>query len=171
MGTRSMVHRCGSSPLTRGKLESCEVRQGAGRLIPAHAGKTRSKASRTVCSTAHPRSRGENAAGPVGSAVEDGSSPLTRGKPVGATRVRDGRRLIPAHAGKTRRTVARSWRRPAHPRSRGENSLFRRAREPFGGSSPLTRGKRGAAGLSAAPPRLIPAHAGKTRTPASRRAA
>ena len=57
----------------------------------------------------------------------------------------------------------------AHPRSRGENS---RAPEkpPFtAGSSPLTRGKPGNAVRPAGLAGLIPAHAGKTLWPPSRR--
>ena len=114
-------------------------------------------------------------------AVQVGSSPLTRGKlfpPVTPSRRR---RLIPAHAGKmsgcpSRRPGGRAHPRsrgenvgdgasstpsPAHPRSRGENSAA------FGwingslGSSPLTRGKYYLT-LPARPVNgLIPAHAGK----------
>ena len=51
----------GSSPLTRGKLDGPRLAVPRGRLIPAHAGKTRP----VICShraiAAHPRSRGENA--------------------------------------------------------------------------------------------------------------
>ena len=53
-----------------------------------------------------------------------------------------GHRLIPAHAGKTRRLsrwAARIW---AHPRSRGENFPKRIGSWAESGSSPLTRGKR-----------------------------
>ena len=71
------------------------------RLIPAHAGKTW-KTTRTVPgSEAHPRSRGENAAGVIGTFVAGGSSPLTRGKHGAASEALDLRGLIPAHAGKT----------------------------------------------------------------------
>ena len=51
---------CGSSPLTRGKLVSPSLScRGLG-LIPAHAGKTVTRWSRTMTTSAHPRSRGEN---------------------------------------------------------------------------------------------------------------
>ena len=71
-----------------------------------------------------------------------GSSPLTRGKLVriGGALWRVG--LIPAHAGKTRRSSLASSR--------------------AAGSSPLTRGKRAQVLLEDASDRLIPAHAGKT---------
>ena len=51
----------------------------------------------------------------------------------------------------------------AHPRSRGENLWSAGKSLIDGGSSPLTRGKRGAEAAQGALSRLIPAHAGKTR--------
>ena len=50
----------GSSPLTRGKHDVRDRRLPGRGLIPAHAGKTRTRASRRPLSRAHPRSRGEN---------------------------------------------------------------------------------------------------------------
>ena len=50
----------------------------------------------------------------------------------------------------------------AHPRSRGENKSRRSCRIRLVGSSPLTRGKPGPGARERSPPRLIPAHAGKT---------
>ena len=91
--------------------------------------------------TAHPRSRGENT-GEIEDAVrEAGSSPLTRGKPVRASRCLARLGLIPAHAGKT--TLWTATRSPvrAHPRSRGENAADPLDVKITAGSSPLTRGK------------------------------
>ena len=91
----------GSSPLTRGK-RSLASRVGCqARLIPAHAGKTpqRSRAARP--GEAHPRSRGENFCIGCAHRAEQGSSPLTRGKPCSLFPVPGVSRLIPAHAGKT----------------------------------------------------------------------
>ena len=112
--------------------------------------------------TAHPRSRGENRAGPVMPNPPLGSSPLTRGKrPVGAQNLRYAG-LIPAHAGKT--CVFLSWCVcvGAHPRSRGENRSNDNWTIVPLGSSPLTRGKRFIIPPSLNKVRLIPAHAGKT---------
>ena len=50
---------------------------------------------------AHPRSRGENITMRPAGTSRTGSSPLTRGKPVGLTKNEYQERLIPAHAGKT----------------------------------------------------------------------
>ena len=151
----------GSSPLTRGKCEPGADHLRRRRLIPAHAGKIRSRSRSMRNRRAHPRSRGENGPRVRGDGVGDGSSPLTRGKcrprPGGCARTR----LIPAHAGKIRRGPCGHGVAPAHPRSRGENRSTCAVFTPAQGSSPLTRGKfvdrhefGGLAGL-------IPAHAGK----------
>ena len=132
----------GSSPLTRGKPDLrvgglCRLR-----LIPAHAGKTRSPGTPIIVPGAHPRSRGENAGGISGVLKSAGSSPLTRGK-----RRKDRLRLarlglIPAHAGKTPCCTSPQHAAWAHPRSRGENSIWPGGITKAAGSSPLTRGKR-----------------------------
>ena len=152
----------GSSPLTRGKPSSTKTRKTTMRLIPAHAGKTPKMATHPPLHTAHPRSRGENAAALQPGGCEWGSSPLTRGKRM-VTRPRlPAYRLIPAHAGKTRAGWRRRAADPAHPRSRGENLGVPAPRINAAGSSPLTRGKLCGSELKFIPKRLIPAHAGKT---------
>ena len=94
--------------------------------------------------------------------VRSGSSPLTRGKPHIYTSLSATSRLIPAHAGKTRLSVAIPTKNPAHPRSRGENQTgFPLIWNPSG-SSPLTRGKPCRRRRHDTRHRLIPAHAGKT---------
>ena len=70
-----------------------------------------------------------------------GSSPLTRGKRAAAQKYADETGLIPAHAGKTRRSPEIRGRDRAHPRSRGENMTWMSDTLGAGGSSPLTRGK------------------------------
>ena len=152
----------GSSPLTRGKLGDAGARTLLSGLIPAHAGKTLTNASQGTREPAHPRSRGENFSTPVMALASAGSSPLTRGKldAEGPPALRG--RLIPAHAGKTSAPCRSRPGSRAHPRSRGENGGLHYQGLEGGGSSPLTRGKRGRARRGARPPRLIPAHAGKT---------
>ena len=91
----------GSSPLTRGKPEFVEDDGAHVGIIPAHAGKTRCACPWGLSVGDHPRSRGENVFRAILAITAAGSSPLTRGKPVGSL---CGRRLggiIPAHAGKT----------------------------------------------------------------------
>ena len=91
-----------------------------------------------------------------------GSSPLTRGKLRESARIKGKKRLIPAHAGKTGNVGEGSETVSAHPRSRGENLFIKSGSGANDGSSPLTRGKRGARGACDPWTRLIPTHAGKT---------
>ena len=110
-------------------------------LIPAHAGKTRFGVVPTAIAEAHPRSRGENPSAGSPRCNGLGSSPLTRGKPTENWNQLADARLIPAHAGKTRRGGLHLGRAGAHPRSRGENSIMPAGMAVVRGSSPLTRGK------------------------------
>ena len=111
----------GSSPLTRGKHRRRCPHGAAGGLIPAHAGKTTVAALALHGNAAHPRSRGENLGSTFGRDNPEGSSPLTRGKPLPPRCRHIHRRLIPAHAGKTASDRPFLACFPAHPRSRGEN--------------------------------------------------
>ena len=153
----------GSSPLTRGKRTNYINATTKRGLIPAHAGKTRGRASCSTSATAHPRSRGENSGGQVPDHAYPGSSPLTRGKPRHHVQMRHEGRLIPAHAGKTRCKDSCQSYGAAHPRSRGENKTARTTSRAACGSSPLTRGKRTAQSVQVLSEGLIPAHAGKTQ--------
>ena len=134
-------------------------------LIPAHAGKTGSGSSDATRPGAHPRSRGENVKRVLVDWTLAGSSPLTRGKRGPRKPFRDGRGLIPAHAGKTWTASPQLPRTWAHPRSRGENAGPIDAKSSALGSSPLTRGKPRLNGGQCRSRGLIPAHAGKTRGP------
>ena len=152
----------GSSPLTRGKHIAENLRRPRRGLIPAHAGKTTRRRASSAALPAHPRSRGENTVGVIKIIKRTGSSPLTRGKRRSEDIERNTHGLIPAHAGKTPSTSTRSTRSGAHPRSRGENVPVPVQAFPWGGSSPLTRGKLLRLSERCALIGLIPAHAGKT---------
>ena len=134
--------RGGSSPLTRGKHVGRQSVIVSVRLIPAHAGKTQARQWKRWGPSAHPRSRGENAYVTGADNLCSGSSPLTRGKPWSDLTGTARPRLIPAHAGKTGFRLAVAGLAWAHPRSRGENPGVSRKNGGWGGSSPLTRGKR-----------------------------
>ena len=152
----------GSSPLTRGKLQALDpdvLREG---LIPAHAGKTRSRIYSGRSVWAHPRSRGENGRRAACDHSGSGSSPLTRGKLRDPAKPGSTHGLIPAHAGKTFIKIIKRTLVEAHPRSRGENSQTPETVEEMPGSSPLTRGKPWRAFRRRSDRGLIPAHAGKT---------
>ena len=131
-------------------------------LIPAHAGKTDALAQPGSPVEAHPRSRGENRSCTVTRWAAAGSSPLTRGKRARLVAAMKSPRLIPAHAGKTRRQARPITSLRAHPRSRGENLIGYSITQKHLGSSPLTRGKHLCADAVAWNQGLIPAHAGKT---------
>ena len=152
----------GSSPLTRGKRPPRRWFERGGRLIPAHAGKTRQAGRAFPNNAAHPRSRGENPLTGRCPASGVGSSPLTRGKRRDRHGGPGSRWLIPAHAGKTERVIAPLFGCKAHPRSRGENTMGTMCSAAPTGSSPLTRGKHFPALLVGVIRGLIPAHAGKT---------
>ena len=91
----------GSSPLTRGKRARLAHARPLGRLIPAHAGKTRESLPQPRRARAHPRSRGENERSRPLTRAGPGSSPLTRGKLELRESLCSAAGLIPAHAGKT----------------------------------------------------------------------
>ena len=161
-GSRYAASCRASSPLTRGKRD--RRRGGSHRwgLIPTHAGKTVPQGPRRSVSRAHPHSREENYAGASDVLRRNGSSPLTRGKPLAVPLVALAPRLIPAHAGKTTRAPRSPAPRRAHPRSRRENKQRLVAAASQRGSSPLTPGKLVRFAPGKVHQGLIPAHAGKT---------
>ena len=132
----------GSSPLTRGKLDTLSLVGWRLGLIPTHAGKTHANEVFIFRLPAHPHSRGENARIRLLRSRRAGSSPLTRGKQLIFYLAPHPPRLIPTHAGKTHGQCARASLHRAHPHSRGENHCQYRSGYPLSGSSPLTRGKR-----------------------------
>ena len=132
--------RGGSSPLARGLLMPPLPVGVVGRIIPARAGFTRGRGTRTTRTADHPRSRGVYASGEVKSAATPGSSPLARGLPGIRGDAHNGAWIIPARAGFTSGAAVLDVVEADHPRSRGV--YWRRlVRANFiGGSSPLARG-------------------------------
>ena len=155
----------GSSPLTRGAHNAFQAQVGRGGLIPAHAGSTLTISCWRAASRAHPRSRGEHLGLQLGQLRTEGSSPLTRGAREGEAGDGLTTRLIPAHAGSTRRVYRRSPRLRAHPRSRGEHTVDGLGKLTTMGSSPLTRGAHQVRLRQLRNVGLIPAHAGSTCQP------
>ena len=153
---------CGSSPLTRGKLQAPGGAKSRRGLIPTHAGKTTTFPPARRAGRAHPHSRGENEATGVTELAPEGSSPLTRGKRQPPRRSGWTRRLIPTHAGKTAEEAFGLRGVGAHPHSRGENTSVKPRSRIAWGSSPLTRGKPREADGLVQTNGLIPTHAGKT---------
>ena len=135
------------------------------RLIPAGAGKTIRLRPMKRLSTAHPRRCGENLRDLVQERKHDGSSPQVRGKPFVLFRHAVNGGLIPAGAGKTTPGTTPRSQVLAHPRRCGENLHRRVEYLTVHGSSPQVRGKRVGKSLCEYDSRLIPAGAGKTRSP------
>ena len=111
----------------------------------------------------HPRSRGVYRSTRVDVRSSDGSSPLARGLRSSGPACRWGRRIIPARAGFTSRSPARSETIRDHPRSRGVYYEEYASKEPKDGSSPLARGLRWRLAFRVASGGIIPARAGFTQ--------
>ena len=131
-------------------------------LIPACAGKTRRRPTRSPTDRAHPRVCGENVNDRMHGELESGSSPRVRGKLFHRRSARRRRRLIPACAGKTFWVWCWSRFLGAHPRVCGENTVFTDMEQLSKGSSPRVRGKLPRCFCQVVANGLIPACAGKT---------
>ena len=152
----------GSSPRVRGKRRCLSSRGTSAGLIPACAGKTRCRWRRWRPRSAHPRVCGENNSGAGSGRRGRGSSPRVRGKRRTTTPESLRTRLIPACAGKTRKSSPASGTAEAHPRVCGENTDYFANGGVEYGSSPRVRGKRADGADRVARRGLIPACAGKT---------
>ena len=134
------------------------------RIIPAHAGQTARIGSARSYGADHPRACGANVVVGMKPSLRFGSSPRMRGKPRAPRLDLPVHRIIPAHAGQT--LVTPDGRRivPDHPRACGANAHSRRLADDTAGSSPRMRGKPGVPRCGPRRCRIIPAHAGQTRT-------
>ena len=126
----------------RGKRRIVDTRHNRLRIIPAHAGQTKSKRVRAFSMPDHPRACGANSCDAASGRIVTGSSPRMRGKHGHLVRRNDRDRIIPAHAGQTSKHVD--------------------VRSAVDGSSPRMRGKRRRSTLFHDSIRIIPAHAGQT---------
>ena len=112
----------GSPPRMRGKPSGSKTANRESRITPAHAGKTRTRASVQPEKRDHPRACGENKRLSEIAGEDVGSPPRMRGKPSEDHSGFSCGRITPAHAGKTSfslRICSASW---DHPRACGENS-------------------------------------------------
>ena len=85
-----------------------------------------------------------------------------RGKLTADAEQRGHQRIIPAHAGQTRRPTAIKGSWTDHPRACGANPTWVPRDDSTPGSSPRMRGKRSPTRRSDISTRIIPAHAGQT---------
>ncbi len=152
----------GSSPLARGGRAGDVAGPAGAGLIPAGAGRTRTRPTRRGPCGAHPRWRGADVTAAPGKEQAKGSSPLARGGRRHRGRSAGGRGLIPAGAGRTHFDVTIDELMTAHPRWRGADLTD--PVEPNGGSgsSPLARGGRTSDHPFEDRCGLIPAGAGRT---------
>ena len=111
----------GSSPHTRGAPVVCVAEGVLMRIIPAYAGSTRPPTRPPAGHADHPRIRGEHASFQMALRAAKGSSPHTRGAPLGGVQVRILRGIIPAYAGSTGYKRHRGTGAADHPRIRGEH--------------------------------------------------
>ena len=155
----------GSSPRVRGKLGLTKNDEAPERLIPACAGKTPYCPFNDRRARAHPRVCGENEPAIPQARKLAGSSPRVRGKLTLSLQAKHNTGLIPACAGKTLSPAPWLASPRAHPRVCGENVGLKPRRVALGGSSPRVRGKQMFKPEVDRRARLIPACAGKTRTP------
>ena len=165
----SIVHSDGSSPLARGLLNVPPRVQDLPGIIPARAGFTAAAQALRRAAADHPRSRGVYRFRRNDKCPATGSSPLARGllhSPQLAGRFV---RIIPARAGFTVRTSTTRGIPGDHPRSRGVYAGDTVIITGTNGSSPLARGLRRQAVQGRGDARIIPARAGFTTTPPSRR--
>ena len=146
----------------RGKLRHRPQQDRAPRIIPARAGQTRRRPSRSAADSDHPRACGANESCPSNTYPVVGSSPRVRGK------LRDGEaqivrvRIIPARAGQTPDCICCASRYADHPRACGANSGGSGGGGPNPGSSPRVRGKQPVGVNYHYRQRIIPARAGQT---------
>ena len=158
----STVFAKGSSPHTRGLPVDQGLDGGSPGIIPAHAGFTMHAPERMYPRPDHPRTRGVYRRCRRRTAARAGSSPHTRGLLGVQGTVVDDARIIPAHAGFTRRRHRDQHRSEDHPRTRGVYATRASPHPPLPGSSPHTRGLHGRPPPRRAGQRIIPAHAGFT---------
>ena len=148
----------------RGKPVNFRRRRLPRRIIPAHAGQTGFWAPDAALSSDHPRACGANMLSVYTPCSGSGSSPRMRGKHRYPTIRARSLRIIPAHAGQTTAFSAAPTPATDHPRACGANRVTSSVRSASSGSSPRMRGKRFSHRKGAFQCRIIPAHAGQTRS-------
>ena len=147
----------------RGKDTAQKRRTQAGRITPAHAGKSHVHHQREHRPQDHPRACGEKSFAAAYLDMAAGSPPRMRGKAFKVCHLTAGQRITPAHAGKSDRCPICSSNCRDHPRACGEKQpLFQLSYDGIG-SPPRMRGKERISLCPTHNPRITPAQAGKRR--------
>ena len=152
----------GSPPRMRGKQTFFYCDFLFHGITPAHAGKTASGLHKAKGGQDHPRACGENQKSTNALNLLRGSPPRMRGKRVSSAQYLSTAGITPAHAGKTRCGFYTQKLNKDHPRTCGENLAQPPPASRGAGSPPRMRGKPVIYTAAQAPPRITPAHAGKT---------
>ena len=152
----------GSSPHTRGARPGRRRRGQGARIIPAYAGSTAPRRTGRFGCTDHPRIRGEHPLERHAVAVDQGSSPHTRGAQSPSALAGACGGIIPAYAGSTLSNTVSCRHLRDHPRIRGEHQTSSIRRKALVGSSPHTRGALDAPSPLRSGLGIIPAYAGST---------
>ena len=161
--------RSGSSPLARGLHVVHGQVPPLDRIIPARAGFTTELRRSCGRMADHPRSRGVYGTGTRCPSCALGSSPLARGLRRPHRRQAASLGIIPARAGFTGGEVFDGGASRDHPRSRGVYCQPTDSPSLRAGSSPLARGLLTKRAIMAETMGIIPARAGFTLRPRSKR--
>ena len=145
----------------RGKVSCSVCILRAGRITPAHAGKSESVVGIVAVHDDHPRTCGEKVERMDLYFKKLGSPPHMRGKVVSACGVGKGLGITPAHAGKRQSPWFYMFLLEDHPRTCGEKYGFSRKFRCWEGSPPHMRGKENQKQHRTEYNRITPAHAGK----------
>ena len=134
------------------------------RIIPACAGRTRNAPNRITPTSDHPRVCGANTNRMSPWSRRVGSSPRVRGELIDCVVRASPGRIIPACAGRTRKSNTLTASSKDHPRVCGANVIIAVFMSSFPGSSPRVRGERRQRAGCNAGAWIIPACAGRTRS-------
>ena len=152
----------GPSPRVQGTLDRCRPRKADLRSIPARAGNTATRTTRSRPATVHPRACREHRAIRSREGVNIGPSPRVQGTPIEMLDVPGRQRSIPARAGNTTKCSRWRQRRAVHPRACREHPRARALLLLLIGPSPRVQGTPQHLPSPVPAPRSIPARAGNT---------
>ena len=166
------VRSAGSAPRARGTLQMMRGLGGQMRVSPACAGNTEEVREVGFAQPGQPRVRGDQPGQPrvrgehLGAPGKpgwlSGSAPRARGTPEGKLGSLPRRRVSPACAGNTLRTVFCNLVIPGQPRVRGEHTTYNDLGNELTGSAPRARGTLWVTSSPGASNRVSPACAGNT---------
>ena len=145
----------------RGKARTASGTSTAGRITPAYAGKSFTRAVTSAVHGDHPRLCGEKIWQIQVLDISTGSPPPMRGKVAMLAKLIGKKGITPAYAGKSCRPPTEIITIGDHPRLCGEKAYWTKSICPLPGSPPPMRGKGTAGSGGVSYERITPAYAGK----------